>query len=159
MNLGLRGIRREAVLVIVLGGIKQMVRKPRLMGDPAQHRKHQRQPPGHQPADRDQQHQRNQQADAFVAPMALEQLLFAAHGLAHTVKTGTELHQRSLYSRSVRPKENRRGLSNARACSQALWVLRKLSTLPGLNSRVSGSTPPLTYSTLIHSGASTRYTS
>jgi len=53
-----------------------------------------------------------------------------------TLNTGTGLHQRSLYSRSARPNEKRKGLLRLRACSQADWVLIKLNTLPGLNSRV-----------------------
>ena len=57
-----------------------MVRKPGLMGHPAQHRQYRRQPPG-QPDTADNQHQQaNQQANSFIAPMALEELLFAAHG-------------------------------------------------------------------------------
>ncbi|MNO92684.1 hypothetical protein D3C76_842650 [compost metagenome] len=85
VHLGLRGVGRKRVLIVVVRRIEQVIGKPGFVDHPAHHRQHQRQPPRHQDAAEDQQHQCDQQTDAFVAPMALEQLLFAVHGLTHTV--------------------------------------------------------------------------
>ncbi|RMO56111.1 hypothetical protein ALQ37_05554, partial [Pseudomonas syringae pv. aptata] len=145
----------KGVLIVVRRRIEQMIGEPGLMSDPGTHGQQRGQPPSHQHAHRDQQEQPTQQRQPLVTAMAFEQLLLATQ----IWNTGTGLHHRSLYSRSARPKEKRSDLPCARAFSQADWVLTKLSTLPGLKSRVWGSTPPLTYSMLTHCGASTRYTS
>ena len=82
---------RKAVLVIVFGRVEEMVGKPGLMGHPAQHRQQQRQPPDQQHTAGNQHQQANQQANALVAPVALEKLLFAADGLAHGFTLGFSL--------------------------------------------------------------------
>ncbi|MNN33559.1 hypothetical protein D3C81_1473220 [compost metagenome] len=69
----------EIVGVVLAWRIEQVVGKPGLVGGPEQRQQQQRQPPPGQYTEGDQRDQAGQQAQALVAPMALEQLLLAAH--------------------------------------------------------------------------------
>ena len=69
----------EVVGIVLTRRIEQVVGKPGLMGSPEQREQQQRQPPPAENTEGDQRNQARQQPQAFVAPVALEQLLLAAH--------------------------------------------------------------------------------
>ncbi len=75
----LQGLLAEFVRVVLAWRIEQVVGKPGFMGRPQQRQQQKWQPP---PAEHPYGHQRgqaHQQAQALVAPVALEQLLLATH--------------------------------------------------------------------------------
>ncbi|MNG15949.1 hypothetical protein D3C84_998130 [compost metagenome] len=72
-------IWRELILIVLGRRVEQVIGKPCLVGYPQQRQQQQRQPPLNENAQGEQYQQADQQLQALVAPVALEQLLLATH--------------------------------------------------------------------------------